>query len=99
MSTNVSATIGASIQERTSRVIHEIGADVIALQEADTRFGERTGILDLAGLERETGLLPGTRQRHGKSPRLARQCRPVQEGAWCVTSIRSIFPGSSRAAP
>jgi endonuclease/exonuclease/phosphatase family metal-dependent hydrolase len=55
--------------ERTSRVIHEIGADVIALQEADTRFGERTGILDLARLERETGLLPvpinGMAKAHG----------------------------------
>ncbi|MDM9620354.1 endonuclease/exonuclease/phosphatase family protein [Rhizobium sp. S96] len=55
--------------ERTSRVIHEIDADVIALQEADTRFGERTGILDLARLERETGLLPvpvsGMAKAHG----------------------------------
>ncbi|WP_064697007.1 endonuclease/exonuclease/phosphatase family protein [Rhizobium aegyptiacum] len=55
--------------ERTSRVIHEIGADVIALQEADTRFGERTGILDLGRLERETGLIPvpvaGMAKAHG----------------------------------
>jgi endonuclease/exonuclease/phosphatase family metal-dependent hydrolase len=55
--------------ERTSRVIHEIDADVIALQEADTRFGERTGILDLSRLERETGLLPvpvsGMAKAHG----------------------------------
>ncbi len=28
--------------DRTSRVIQEIGADIIALQEADSRFGERT---------------------------------------------------------
>jgi len=55
--------------ERTSRVIHEIDADVIALQEADTRFGERTGILDLARLERESGLVPvpvsGMAKAHG----------------------------------
>ncbi|MBY5763424.1 endonuclease/exonuclease/phosphatase family protein [Rhizobium leguminosarum] len=55
--------------ERTSRVIHEIGADLIALQEADTRFGERTGILDLGRLERETGLIPvpiaGMAKAHG----------------------------------
>jgi len=55
--------------ERTSRVIHEIDADVIALQEADTRFGERTGILDLSRLERETGLVPvpvsGMAKAHG----------------------------------
>ncbi|MCX8996449.1 endonuclease/exonuclease/phosphatase family protein [Rhizobiaceae bacterium BDR2-2] len=41
---------------RTAEVIREIDADVIALQEADTRFGERTGLLDLGWLERETGL-------------------------------------------
>ena len=42
---------------RTAEVIREIGADVVALQEADTRFGERTGLLDLDWLERETGLV------------------------------------------
>ncbi|MBO9126868.1 MULTISPECIES: endonuclease/exonuclease/phosphatase family protein [unclassified Rhizobium] len=55
--------------DRTSRVIHEIDADVIALQEADTRFGERTGILDLPRLERESGLVPvpisGVNKAHG----------------------------------
>lgn len=44
--------------DRTGRVIQEIGADIIALQEADSRFGERTGLLDLARLERESGLVP-----------------------------------------
>ena len=44
--------------ERIARVIAEIGADVIALQEADKRFGERHGLLDLAWLEQETGLVP-----------------------------------------
>lgn len=42
--------------QRTAEVIREIDADVIALQEADTRFGERTGLLDLGWLEREAGL-------------------------------------------
>lgn len=54
---------------RISSVIREIGADVIALQEADTRFGERKGLLDLDWLERETGLLPvpisGFAKAHG----------------------------------
>ncbi len=54
---------------RTSHVIREIGADVIALQEADTRFGERRGLLDLAWMERETGLFPvpvsGVARAHG----------------------------------
>jgi len=43
--------------ERTAAVIGEIGADVIALQEADRRFGERAGLLDLERLERENGLI------------------------------------------
>jgi endonuclease/exonuclease/phosphatase family metal-dependent hydrolase len=49
-------TDGRFDPERTGRVIHEIGADVIALQEADKRFGNREGLLDLARLEREAEL-------------------------------------------
>lgn len=44
--------------DRITRVIEEIGADVIALQEADSRFGERTGLLDLGRLEKACGLSP-----------------------------------------
>lgn len=44
--------------ERIAAVIAEIGADVIALQETDKRFGDRSGLLDLAAIERETGLVP-----------------------------------------
>ena len=69
---NVHKCVGADRRfdpERTSRVIHEIDADIIGLQEADTRFGERTGILDLRRLERETGLIPvpitGVTKAHG----------------------------------
>lgn len=55
--------------QRTMQVISEIDADVIALQEADQRFGDRAGLLDLAALERETGLVPvplaGRRKSHG----------------------------------
>jgi endonuclease/exonuclease/phosphatase family metal-dependent hydrolase len=43
---------------RIISVIKEIGADVIALQEADQRFGDRSGLLDLAALKRECGLTP-----------------------------------------
>jgi endonuclease/exonuclease/phosphatase family metal-dependent hydrolase len=43
---------------RTVAVIAEIGADVLALQEADRRFGDRAGLLDLAAIEREAGLVP-----------------------------------------
>jgi len=44
--------------QRTADVISEIDADVIALQEADKRFGERSGLLDLGLLERRHGLVP-----------------------------------------
>jgi endonuclease/exonuclease/phosphatase family metal-dependent hydrolase len=43
---------------RTATVIAEVGADVIALQEADKRFGDRSGLLDLAAIERTAGLVP-----------------------------------------
>ena len=39
-------------------VIGEIAPDIIALQEVDTRFGERKGLLHLERLEREHGLVP-----------------------------------------
>ncbi|AMJ63752.1 diguanylate cyclase [Bosea sp. PAMC 26642] len=44
--------------ERIVGVIEQIGADVIALQEADQRFGDKAGLLDLALLQRRTGLQP-----------------------------------------
>ena len=44
--------------ERTASVIAEIDADVIAIQEADKRFGERSGLLNLDMLESECGLVP-----------------------------------------
>ena len=44
--------------DRTIAVIKEIGADVVALQEVDRRFGKRAGLLDLDVLERECALVP-----------------------------------------
>ncbi|PWV94792.1 endonuclease/exonuclease/phosphatase family metal-dependent hydrolase [Phyllobacterium myrsinacearum] len=44
--------------DRIAHVIGELGADVVAVQEADKRFGERSGLLDLARLERENNLVP-----------------------------------------
>ncbi|WP_244483347.1 endonuclease/exonuclease/phosphatase family protein [Mesorhizobium sp. 1M-11] len=62
-------TDGRFDPERTGRVIREIDADVIALQEADKRFGDRNGLLDLARLEREAGLtavpVSGQAKAHG----------------------------------
>jgi endonuclease/exonuclease/phosphatase family metal-dependent hydrolase len=54
---------------RTVAVIKETGADVVALQEVDQRFGDKTGLLDMQMLQRECGLVPvpirGTRRSHG----------------------------------
>jgi len=58
---NVHKCVGADKRfdpARVAEVIREINADIIALQEADRRFGERAGLLDLLRLERENGLCP-----------------------------------------
>lgn len=44
--------------DRIGAVIAEIGADVLAVQEADRRFGDRAGLLNLAAIERDSGLVP-----------------------------------------
>ena len=50
-------------------VLGEIDADVVALQEADLRFGEREGLLDMDLLRKRTGLVPvrieGAGKNHG----------------------------------
>ncbi len=43
--------------ERVMEVIGQIDADVIALQEAAQRFGDKSALLDLPRLERELGLI------------------------------------------
>ncbi|HBF30448.1 endonuclease/exonuclease/phosphatase family protein [Rhizobium sp.] len=62
-------TDGRFDPERVLHVIREIGPDVMALQEADQRFGERSGLLDLARLKGETGLtlvpVDGLPKSHG----------------------------------
>lgn len=47
---------GATRPDRIIGVIRELGADVIALQEVDRRFGRRAGLLDPSAIERETGM-------------------------------------------
>jgi endonuclease/exonuclease/phosphatase family metal-dependent hydrolase len=44
--------------DRSAAVIAELGADIVALQEVDKRFGRRSGLLDMAALERACGLAP-----------------------------------------
>lgn len=43
---------------RTARVISELAADLVCLQEADRRFGDKAGLLDLDALKAESGLVP-----------------------------------------
>lgn len=43
---------------RSAAVIAELGADLVAVQEADRRFGRRIGLLDLEALARDAGLHP-----------------------------------------
>ena len=69
---NIHKGIGADRRRdlgRTAAVIAEIGADILALQEADTRFGTRTGLLDLDQIRRDLGLiavpLDGVGDAHG----------------------------------
>ena len=62
-------TDGRFDPERTSRVVAEIDADVIALQEADERTGNRQGLLDLRALEKTANLVsvhtPDNPRSHG----------------------------------
>ena len=58
---NVHKGIGADGRRdpgRVAQVIRELGADLVALQEVDRRFGARRGVFDLERLTEETGLTP-----------------------------------------
>jgi endonuclease/exonuclease/phosphatase family metal-dependent hydrolase len=51
---------------RIARVLGELDADIVALQEADERTGARLGLLDLNALQRDTDLVPThTPEHHG----------------------------------
>lgn len=65
---NVHKCIGADRRfdpVRTARVIAELDADIVALQEADRRFGDRAGLLDLGALREASGLVPVPFDRAG----------------------------------
>ena len=56
---NIHKCRGTDRLVRPARIIEtlvEIGADLVALQEVDHRFGQRSGLLDPAAIHRETGL-------------------------------------------
>ncbi|WP_085311196.1 endonuclease/exonuclease/phosphatase family protein [Planktotalea arctica] len=57
---NIHKGVGTDLRRdliRTVAVIAEIGADILAVQEADTRFGNRKGLLDLDRIRKELGLI------------------------------------------
>jgi endonuclease/exonuclease/phosphatase family metal-dependent hydrolase len=58
---NIHKCVGTDRKFDPSRIISvlaEINADVVALQEADLRFGQRSGILNLQELHDRLGLVP-----------------------------------------
>ena len=69
---NIHKCVGTDRRRDPQRIIDvlaEINADVVALQEADLRFGERDGLLDLDQLQNRLGLVPvpvtGAVKNHG----------------------------------
>ncbi len=69
---NIHKCVGTDRRRDPQRIIDvlaEINADVVALQEADLRFGERDGLLDLQQLHDRLGLVPvpvsGSVKNHG----------------------------------
>jgi endonuclease/exonuclease/phosphatase family metal-dependent hydrolase len=69
---NIHKSVGTDRVFNPSRIISvlaEINADIVALQEADLRFGERSGILDLQELQDKLGLIPvpivNAKKNHG----------------------------------
>lgn len=58
---NIHKGVGADRRRdlfRTAEVMQELGADILALQEADRRFGDRAGLLDLEHVRTQCGLTP-----------------------------------------
>lgn len=56
---NIHKAVGTDMRRDPARVVQviaELGADIVALQEVDRRFGDRRGVLDPTQLVKETGL-------------------------------------------
>ncbi|MBG1233451.1 endonuclease/exonuclease/phosphatase family protein [Aestuariivirga litoralis] len=60
-------TDGKFSPDRILKVLHEIDADIVALQEADLRFGDKRGLLNLEQLREMTGLVPAQMPNAGKN--------------------------------
>jgi endonuclease/exonuclease/phosphatase family metal-dependent hydrolase len=88
--------------DRILAILNEIGADVVALQEADRRFGRRESVLPLAAIEANTSyravplaLRPDSIGWHGNAL-LVRQGIEVAEA--CVVPLPTLEPrGAIRA--
>jgi endonuclease/exonuclease/phosphatase family metal-dependent hydrolase len=87
---------GAYRPDRIAAVIAELKADVVALQEVDKRFGERSGLLDADHLLATTGMhllsqsdLPNGQGWHGNA--LMVRHKPVS-----YTRRRLTLPGMER---
>lgn len=112
---NVHKCVGADGEfspERTALVLAEMGADLVAVQEADRRFGRRRGLLDGAAIERRAGLrllaqsdLPEGQGWHGNAllvrgaPRLYRRRRlrlPGLEPRGAVVADLDLGAGAVR---
>ncbi|GHC77911.1 diguanylate cyclase [Limoniibacter endophyticus] len=92
---NVHKCVGADGKfdpERVATVINELDADIIALQEADERFGRRAGLLDLRGLENTAKLVPVFQSDHAHSHGWHGNIILAREGL--VSKVRSLkLPG------
>lgn len=58
---NIHKAVGADMRRDPARIVQviaELGADIVALQEVDRRFGDRRGVLDPGYLQAQTGLTP-----------------------------------------
>lgn len=66
---NIQKSVGTDFRRRPARilaVLHELDADVVALQEVDRRFGARVSSLSAEAIETDTGYTPigfGVRER------------------------------------
>jgi endonuclease/exonuclease/phosphatase family metal-dependent hydrolase len=104
-------TDGRFDPHRSVAVIAELGADLVALQEADRRFGRRVGLLDPKLLERQAGLVPlpvsdlpdghgwhgnAILVRPGTQARLRRLALPGAEPRGAVVADLDLEPGPLR---
>lgn len=86
-------TDGRVRPDRIVEVLAEIGAEMVALQEVDHRFGKRMGLLDPEAVKREAGLIllaqsdaPDGHGWHGNALLVAREPRSYRR-------LRMQLPG------